>query len=204
MLDGGLMVDFDVFKYGLTPRMADDIIRAAPPDKVIHFSGDATPCAGHGTASAFETYCQIFDEFIAHPVTAKDSSWAHVHDLNILSVNREVRQPIKICSLYPMDPHWHCYPLTHFTNGHVRYPRSARISKPRPFRASDEGTQLRYFWSKLVGWLPALGHPAKPKAGTKQMFGRPQVLWKSNPYSISLRTNTVGFTISQVASEFSG
>ena len=172
MSRGGLMVDFDVFNYGLTPRMAEDIIRVAPRDKVIHFSGDPTPCAEYGTASAFERYCQIFDEFIEHPVLANSALREHVHDLNILSVNRQVWQPLKVCSLYPMDPHWDCYPLTHFTHGHVRYPRSARIPKLRRFRRSHEGTPLRCLWSRLVGYNRArsrsLGSLFQPKRRVRQ------------------------------------
>ena len=98
MLQGGLMVDFDVFNYGLTPRMAEDIIRAVSPDRVIHFSGDPTPCAEYGTAVAFEGYCKVFDHFIEKPALTTDSLREHVHDLNILSVNRHVWRGIKVCS----------------------------------------------------------------------------------------------------------
>jgi hypothetical protein len=151
MLQGGLMVDFDVFNYGLTPRMAEDIIRAAPADRVIHFSGDPTPCAEYGTAAAYEGYCRVFDSFIDNPALTTESLRAHVHDLNILSVNRHAWQPIKMCSHYPKDPHWDCYPLTHFTHGHVRYPRSARIPKLRRFRVSSQATPLGCLWSRLLG-----------------------------------------------------
>ncbi len=134
MLRGGMMVDFDVFNYGLTPRMVEDIFNAAARDKVIHFSGDATPCAEYGTPAAFQKYCQVFDDFIETPALTTDYLKQHVHDLNILGANRHAWQPIKLCSLYPQEELWDRYPLTHFTHGFVKYPRSNRIVKIRKFK----------------------------------------------------------------------
>jgi hypothetical protein len=156
MLGGGLMVDFDVFNYGLTPRMVEDIIKAASPAKVLHFSGDATPCAEYGTAEAFETYCRVFDQFIQQPEVATPSLREHVHDLNILSVNRHVWQPIKLCSLYPKDRLWASYPLTHFTHGLVEYPRSARIRMLRRFQQSGPAGLRRFFLRWVSGWRGAV------------------------------------------------
>lgn len=147
MLGGGMMVDFDVFNYGLTPRMVEDIVNAAPRDKVIHFSGDATPCAEYGTSAAFQKYCQVFDDFIEAPNPTTDYLRQHVHDLNILGANRHAWQPIKLCSLYPREDLWDRYPLTHFTHGQVKYPRSTRIVKIRQFKRADQELTAFSLWN---------------------------------------------------------
>ena len=151
MLRGGLMVDFDVFNYGLTPKMVFDISRLALSERVIHFSGDATPCAEYGTPAAFERYCQVFDDFIEHPVATTEYLKAHVHDLNILAANRHVWQPIKMCSLYPNEELWDRYPMTHFTHGFVKYPRSTRVRRLRRFKKTGPLHRLaaRYDRSRL-------------------------------------------------------
>ncbi len=131
MLEGGFMVDFDVFNYGFTPKIFNALVQGRPKNKVIHLSGDATPCATIGGTSAYAKYVECFDIFDKNPVYSTEALMDNVHDLNILDANPQVWIGIKICSLYPIEKEWETYPLVHYTHGHTKFPRSAEVPKLR-------------------------------------------------------------------------
>jgi len=130
---GGVMVDFDVFNYGFTPKMYEDLRNNLPSDRIVHLSGDATPCATFGTSSAYMKLIEAFDAYndLADPKTPHLKQ--NVHDQNILDANPKLWTGIKFCSLYPDEELWSKYPLTHFTHGKVSFPRSSKIRVIRNF-----------------------------------------------------------------------
>lgn len=138
MLKGGFMVDFDVFNYGFTPKMFADIVKLCPIDKVIHFSGDSTPCAGYGSPKAYEQFVTVFDDFNKNPIESTDRLKENIHDLNIIETRPDTWFGVKLCGLYKGEEDGLKYPLTHFTHGFVQYPRSERIAKIRDFETVPE------------------------------------------------------------------
>jgi hypothetical protein len=130
---GGLMVDFDVFNYGFTPQTYFDLWKILPKDKVVHLSGDATPCASFGTSSAYKSYVGAFDDFDANPVRSTPYLKTDVHDQNIIDSRPDKWIGLKMVSLYPDDTLWSKYPMVHYTHGKVQFPRSKKIRIIRNF-----------------------------------------------------------------------
>lgn len=130
---GGLMVDFDVFNYGFTPKTYFDLWNLLPKDRVCHLSGDATPCASFGSSGAYKSYIGAFDDFDANPVRSTPYLKDNVHDQNIIDSRPDKWIGLKMVSLYPDDELWSRYPMVHYTHGKVSFPRSKKVRNIKNF-----------------------------------------------------------------------
>ncbi len=132
LLNGGFMVDSDVFNYGFTPNDYANLNLAN--GKVLHFGGGC-PCATAGTAEAYEKYIKSFDDYISAPYM-KGIPDGIVHDQSIINTRPELFDTSPyIVSFYPDTEDWDRYPLIHYThNGKIPLPRSRHVHKIKPYK----------------------------------------------------------------------